>query len=78
MHECPDCGQACHCSGDCEDHDTGTEFVCDCTCCLGRETDDDDDDYNRAPYDVTDPKHPDFAEHAAEKADRAKKVERGE
>jgi hypothetical protein len=28
MHTCPDCGQACSCSGDFEDHDTGDEFEC--------------------------------------------------
>ena len=30
MHECPECGQACGCSGDIEDHDTGGEFYEDC------------------------------------------------
>jgi hypothetical protein len=28
---------ACYCSGDIEDHDTGNEFVLDCTCCLDRD-----------------------------------------
>ncbi len=31
MHDCPECGQACGCSGDLEDHDTGEEFYEDCT-----------------------------------------------
>jgi hypothetical protein len=30
-HDCPQCGQACNCSGDIEDHDTGEEFADDCT-----------------------------------------------
>lgn len=30
MHECPECGQACTCSGDIEDHETGDEFVGEC------------------------------------------------
>lgn len=30
MHTCPDCGQACSCSGDIEDHDTGDECEGDC------------------------------------------------
>lgn len=29
MHTCPNCGQACYCNGDIEDHDTGDEFACD-------------------------------------------------
>lgn len=33
MHECPDCGQACSCSGDIEDHDTGDEFYVECDHC---------------------------------------------
>ena len=30
MHTCPDCDQACYCSGDIEDHDSGLEFAEDC------------------------------------------------
>lgn len=30
MHTCPDCGQACYCGADCDDHDTGDECVEDC------------------------------------------------
>lgn len=33
MHICPECGQACCCGGDIEDHDTGDEYVDDCECC---------------------------------------------
>jgi hypothetical protein len=44
MHSCPVCGQACYCSGDCEDHDTGDEFDGICTCCAGKDTEDDMDD----------------------------------
>ena len=29
-HACPDCGEACYCSGDIEDHDTEKEFQDDC------------------------------------------------
>lgn len=36
MHSCPECGQACYCSGDIEDHDTGEEYTGICTCCAGR------------------------------------------
>ena len=28
MHTCPDCGQACYCHGDIEDHDTGEDDLC--------------------------------------------------
>lgn len=28
MHTCPDCGQACYCHGDIEDHDTGEDDQC--------------------------------------------------
>lgn len=28
MHTCPDCGQACYCGGDMEDHDTGEDEGC--------------------------------------------------
>jgi hypothetical protein len=31
MHTCPDCGQACYCGGDIEDHDTGEEFYEECS-----------------------------------------------
>lgn len=31
MHNCPECGQACGCSGDLEDHDTGDEYMVECT-----------------------------------------------
>ena len=37
MHSCPVCGQACYCSGDIEDHDTGPEYEVICTCCEGRD-----------------------------------------
>lgn len=30
MHTCPECGQACTCCADIEDHDTGDEFVEEC------------------------------------------------
>lgn len=30
MHTCPECGQACTCCGDIEDHDTGAEFQEEC------------------------------------------------
>lgn len=33
MHTCPDCGAACSCGGDIEDHDTGGEFVMGCDHC---------------------------------------------
>ena len=42
MHTCPDCGQACSCAGDVEDHDTGDEFYEECYHCDGAEFDDDD------------------------------------
>ena len=47
MHECPNCGQACYCSGDIEDHDTGDEYIDGCECpCWEEEHDDgfDEDD----------------------------------
>jgi hypothetical protein len=40
MHDCANCGMACYCSGDIEDHDTGPEFVDRCTCCADRFEDD--------------------------------------
>lgn len=33
MHLCPVCGQACCCSGDKEDFDTGDEYDMVCECC---------------------------------------------
>lgn len=49
MHTCPDCGQACSCAGDCEDHDTGDEFYADCEHCMDADSDDDwsDDEDDR-------------------------------
>ena len=32
MHSCPECYQACYCSGDIEDHDTGNEYLDLCRC----------------------------------------------
>lgn len=40
MHTCPECGQACSCSGDIEDHDTGDENYVSCEhflTCVGDE-----------------------------------------
>ena len=51
MHDCPECGMACYCSGDIEDHDTGPEFVLDCTCCLDRRDEVDDQDWQRGDRD---------------------------
>ncbi len=28
MHTCPDCGQACYCNGDIDDHETGEDDNC--------------------------------------------------
>lgn len=28
MHTCPDCGQACYCHGDIDDHETGEDDLC--------------------------------------------------
>lgn len=42
MHACPECGQACSCAGDCEDHDTGDEFYEECEHCMDGDFDDDD------------------------------------
>lgn len=39
MHDCPECGQACGCSGDIEDHETGDEFYEDCCHECGPESD---------------------------------------
>ena len=44
MHTCPDCGQACSCCGDIEDHDTGDEFGEVCEHHLECEADHDYDD----------------------------------
>lgn len=39
MHECPDCGQACYCNGDIDDHENALEADnCEHDC---DETDDD-------------------------------------
>lgn len=49
VHNCPDCGDACYCSGDFEDHDTGDEYMERCThwqeCRSGGDYDDDSDDW---------------------------------
>jgi len=45
MHTCPECGQACSCCGDIEDHDTGEECTEECVhfmLCDGLAVDDDD------------------------------------
>jgi hypothetical protein len=43
MHTCPECGSACTCGGDIEDHNTGDgEFAQGCTCCAELPVDDDD------------------------------------
>lgn len=52
MHNCPDCGQGCNCSGDIEDHDTGDEFADDCIHCL-------DPDTSAGDYDEDDAVYPD-------------------
>lgn len=44
MHNCPDCGQACSCSGDIEDHDTGAEYSDDCNHYLQCKALEDEDD----------------------------------
>lgn len=46
MHDCPECGQACYCSGDIEDHDTDEQYVDICYHCDG--SDDDLDDLDAA------------------------------
>lgn len=53
MHSCPRCGRACYCSGDFEDHDTGPEYLDECECCEGPDSerddfDDEDDETNCA------------------------------
>ena len=56
MHSCPICGQACYCSGDCEDHDTGDEFADVCTCCIGKDDADESDfDDSGMPIEVPEP-----------------------
>lgn len=42
-HSCPECGMACYCSGDIEDHDTGEEYTMRCTCCLDEAEDYEDE-----------------------------------
>lgn len=50
MHTCPDCGEACYCNGDIEDHDTGEPEDCGHNCDPDPESDfdneyfEDDDD----------------------------------
>lgn len=46
MHTCPDCGQACYCHGDIDDHDTGEDDRCEhyLECNDGEYSDDDADD----------------------------------
>ena len=49
MHTCPECGQACSCSGDVEDHDTGGEFYSECDhfiVCQGYDDEEDDGPWN--------------------------------
>ena len=45
-HTCPNCGSTCHCNGDiddcCFDFD---EDVDACICCLGKDEEDNEDDY---------------------------------
>jgi len=44
-HECPECGQICHCGGDIDDClNNFDEDVMRCTHCLGKE--DEDDEYS--------------------------------
>lgn len=50
MHECPECGQACGCSGDIEDHDTGDEFYEDCCHECAEEQDDDPTEVEGVDY----------------------------
>lgn len=45
MHTCSECGQACTCAGDIEDHDTGDEFYDECFHCDGADYPDDGDDF---------------------------------
>ena len=75
MHTCTECGQACTCSGDIEDHDTGDEYYVECCHCYDEADDGRDDDCG---YEPDDPKHPNYAERMYDMADRAKKIGRGE
>lgn len=52
MHTCPDCGQACSCAGDIEDHDTGDEFYDECYHCDGADLPDDDDGFEPGRIDA--------------------------
>lgn len=50
MHECPECGQACHCCGDIDDCVVKTTqwVFAHCTCCEDADDEcdfDEDDDY---------------------------------
>lgn len=48
MHSCPDCGQACTCGGDIEDHENDLDSVFSCAHQCDDDEDDDiccDDDY---------------------------------
>jgi len=42
MHTCPDCGQACYCGGDIDDHETGEDDNCQHWMECEDEADDDD------------------------------------
>lgn len=56
-HSCPECGSACYCNGDIDDiliEDPVAER--DCTCCLGRDDDDEPYDEDPAPYEEDVPK----------------------
>jgi hypothetical protein len=44
MHSCPDCGQACYCHGDIDDHDTGEGDQCEHYLECGSEDCPDDED----------------------------------
>jgi hypothetical protein len=45
MHSCPECGQACYCSGDIDDIDAGDEEATDaCTHCAEGDSDGEEDD----------------------------------
>jgi hypothetical protein len=52
-HSCPECGMACYCSGDIEDHDTGEEYTDRCTCCADCE-DEEPDDWDLRDWQVPD------------------------
>ena len=55
MHDCPECGQACYCCGDIEDHDTGERYTLVCECCFDAESVDDLDDDFRGDFEAQDP-----------------------